>query len=109
MKIATLAQSPVFSGRVKNIDDTGAKTVKGVHLIVRLDDAVAVVADHFGAAKKGLAALKIEWDDGPHAKLTTEEIARQLEKATLKSGAVAQSEGNIDQAMTSVPKKVEAT
>jgi isoquinoline 1-oxidoreductase subunit beta len=109
MKIATLAQSPVFSGRVKNIDDTAAKTVKGVHQIVRLDDAVAVVADHFGAAKKGLAALKIEWDDGPHAKLTTEEIASQLEKATLKSGAVAQSEGSIDQAMTSAAKKVEAT
>jgi len=31
-----------------------------VRQIVRLDDAVAVVADHMGAAKKGLAALVIE-------------------------------------------------
>ena len=67
MKIATLAQSPVFGGRVKSLDDTAAKAVKGVRQIVRLDDAVAVVADHMGAAKKGLEALKIEWDDGPHA------------------------------------------
>jgi isoquinoline 1-oxidoreductase beta subunit len=63
VKIATLAQSPVFGGRVKSVDDAAAKTVKGVRQIVRLDDAVAVVADHMGAAKKGLAALKIEWDD----------------------------------------------
>ena len=73
VKIATLAQSPVFGGRVKSLDDTAAKAVKGVRQIVRLDDAVAVVADHMGAAKKGLAALKIEWDDGPHARLTTED------------------------------------
>src|SRR5229473_2924522 len=64
VKIATLAQSPVFGGRLKNVDDTAAKAVKGVRQIVRLDDAVAVVADHMGAAKKGLAALVIEWDDG---------------------------------------------
>jgi len=45
VKIATLAQSPVFGGRVKNVDDAAAKAVKGVRQIVRLDDAVAVVAD----------------------------------------------------------------
>ena len=71
VKIATLAQSPVFGGRVKSVDDGAAKTVKGVRQIVRLDDAVAVVADHLGAAKKGLAALVVEWDDGPHARLNT--------------------------------------
>src|SRR6516164_8228196 len=41
VKIATLAQSPVFGGRVKRVDDTAAKAVKGVRQIVRLDDAVA--------------------------------------------------------------------
>src|SRR5260221_13923867 len=78
VKIATLAQSPVFGGRVKNVDDKAAKAVKGVRQIIRLDDAVAVVADHMGAAKKGLAALVIEWDDGPHAKLRTQEIMDRL-------------------------------
>src|SRR5262249_9078745 len=73
VKIATLAQSPVFGGRVKSVDNRAAMAVKGVRQIVRLDDAVAVIADHMGAAKKGLAALKIEWDDGPHAKLTTDD------------------------------------
>jgi isoquinoline 1-oxidoreductase beta subunit len=109
VKIATLAQSPVFGGRVKNLDDAAAKAVKGVRQIVRLDDAVAVVADHMGAAKKGLAALAIEWDDGPHAKLDTQAIAAELEKATLNPGAVAQTIGDVDKAMASAVTKVEAT
>ena len=109
VKIATLAQSPVFGGRLKSVDDAAAKAVNGVRQIVRLDDAVAVVADHMGAAKKGLAALVIEWDDGPNAKLTTDEIVGNLEVATLNSGAVAQNIGSIDQAMASAVTKIEAT
>jgi isoquinoline 1-oxidoreductase beta subunit len=108
VKIATLAQSPVFGGRVKRVDDSAAKAVTGVRQIVRLDDAVAVVADHMGAAKKGLAALKIEWDDGPHAKLNTDEIVNELEQATLKSGAVAQNIGDAGRAMASAVTKVDA-
>jgi isoquinoline 1-oxidoreductase subunit beta len=108
VKIATLAQSPVFGGRVKSVDDAAAKAVKGVRQIVRLDDAVAVVADHMGAAKKGLAALVIEWDDGPHAKLNTNDIVGELEKATLNAGAVAQNIGDVDRAMASAATKVEA-
>jgi isoquinoline 1-oxidoreductase subunit beta len=109
VKIATLAQSPVFGGRVKSVDDTAAKAVKGVRQIVRLDDAVAVVADHMGAAKKGLAALIIEWDDGPHAKLNTVDIVSELEQATLRPGAVAQKVGDVDRAMASAFTKVQAT
>ncbi len=109
VKIATLAQSPVFGGRVKSVNDAAAKAVKGVRQIVRLDDAVAVVADHMGAAKKGLAALAIEWDDGPHATLNTDAIAAELEQATLKAGAVAQNIGDTEKAMAAAATKVEAT
>ncbi len=109
MKFATLAQSPVFGGRLKSVDDTAAKAVKGVRQIVRLDDAVAVVADHMGAAKKGLAALKIEWDEGPHAKLNTGDVAAELEKATLSPGAVAQNIGDVDKAIAGAATKVEAS
>jgi isoquinoline 1-oxidoreductase beta subunit len=109
LKIATLAQSPVFGGRLKSVDDAAAKAVKGVRQIVQLDDAVAVVADHMGAAKKGLAALVIQWDNGPNATLSTENIARDLEKGTLNSGAVAQNEGDVTKAIAQAVTKVEAT
>ncbi len=108
VKVATLAQSPVFGGRLKSVDDTVAKGVKGVRQIVRLDDAVAVVADHMGAAKKGLMALIIEWDSGPHMSLSTADIARDLENETLNSGAVAQNAGDVVSAITSATTKVEA-
>ncbi|RWN59349.1 MAG: xanthine dehydrogenase family protein molybdopterin-binding subunit [Mesorhizobium sp.] len=108
VKVATLAQSPVFGGRVKSIDDAAASAVNGVRQIVRLDDAVAVVADHMGAAKKGLEALVIEWDDGPHAGLTTEAIAAELEQASLKSGAVAENIGDVDRGMAEAVTKVDA-
>jgi isoquinoline 1-oxidoreductase beta subunit len=109
VKIATLAQSPVFGGRLKSVDDAAAKAVKGVRQIVKLDDCVAVVADHMGAAKKGLAALKIEWDDGPHAKLTTADVARELEQATLKDGPVAEEIGDTAKALAGAATKVEAS
>jgi len=108
VKIATLSQSPVFGGRVKSVDERAAKAVNGVRQIVRLDDAVAVVADHMGAAKKGLAALAIEWDDGPHAKLSTADVASELERATLGSGPVAQSVGDVEKALAGAVTKVEA-
>src|SRR6202048_2930798 len=109
VKIATLAQSPVFGGRVKSVDHAAAKAVKGVRQIVQLDDAIAVVADHMGAAKKGLAALVIEWDDGPHAKLNTDTIVNELDRTTQKPGAVAQNIGDVDKALASAATKVEAT
>ncbi len=76
---------------MKRVDDSAAKAIKGVRQIVKLEDAIAVVADHMGAAKKGLEALVVEWDDGPHAKLNTKEIVGELEKATLSPGPVAQN------------------
>lgn len=108
VKFATLAQSPVFGGRLKRVDDTAAKAVKGVRQMVRLDDAVAVVADHMGAAKKGLAALKIEWDDGPNASLTTEAIAKDLEEAVRAPGTVAQNIGDADSAMAQAATRIDA-
>jgi len=109
VKIATIAQSPVFGGRVKSLDVRAAAAVKGVRQIVRLDDAVAVVADHMGAAKKGMAALTIQWDDGPNATLSTDSVVDELKAATLGSGAVAQSIGDCDSTMAGAASKIEAT
>jgi len=62
-----------------------------------------------GAAKKGLAALVIAWDEGPNATLSTDAIAAELEQATLKPGPVAQTVGDVEAAMASAATKVEAT
>ncbi len=90
------------------MDDSKAKAIKGVHQVVRLDDAVAVVADHMWAAKQGLAALDIRWNEGPNAKLSTADIVQQLEAASQRSGVVARLEGDPAKAMASAAQKVEA-
>jgi isoquinoline 1-oxidoreductase beta subunit len=108
LKVATVAACPVIGGKLGSVDDSQAKAVKGVRQIVRLDDAVAVVADHMGAAKKGLAALQITWDEGANAHVSTADIVAQLEAAAAKPGAVARQEGDVDAALKAAASKFEA-
>ena len=108
MRFATVASSPVFGGKLKSVDDSKAKAVKGVRQIVRLEEAVAVVADHMGAAKKGLAALAITWDEGANAHISTADIVRELDTASQNPGVVDKDEGDVGKAMQSAAQKVEA-
>jgi isoquinoline 1-oxidoreductase subunit beta len=100
MKFATLAQSPVFGGRIKHVDDSAAKAVPGVRQVVVLDDLVAVVGDHMWAAKKGLDALAITWDEGPHAQLTSAAIWAELRAASKKEGVIAKSVGDVGKGLS---------
>jgi len=95
MKFATLKACPVFGGKVARVDDSAARKIPGVQKIVVLDDLVAVVGDHMWAAKKGLDALVIEWDEGPNARISSKEIWDDLRAASEKDGAVAKSVGDI--------------
>ncbi len=95
MKFATLKACPVFGGKVGKVDDSAAKKIPGVQKIVVLDDMVAVVGDHMWAAKKGLDALVIDWDEGPNARLSSNDIWQDLRAASEKDGVVAKSEGDI--------------
>jgi isoquinoline 1-oxidoreductase subunit beta len=100
MKFATLAQCPVFGGKIGRVDDSAAKKVPGVQKIVVLDDLVAVVGDHMWAAKKGLDALVINWDEGANAKINSSNIWDDLREASKKDGVVAKSVGDIAKGLT---------
>ena len=108
MKFATVAACPVFGGKLANVDDSKAMAVKGVRQVVRLDNAVAVVGDHMWAAMQGLAALDIDWDEGPNAKVSTADIVRRMDIASQKPGVVARSDGDVAKAMPGAARKVEA-
>jgi isoquinoline 1-oxidoreductase beta subunit len=95
MKFATLAACPVFGGKVGKVDDSAAKKIPGVQKIVVLDDLVAVVGDHMWAAKKGLEALVVTWDEGPNARISSKDIWQDLRAASETDGAVAKSAGDI--------------
>jgi isoquinoline 1-oxidoreductase beta subunit len=94
VQFATLACSPVFGGKVVSVDDGGARLVAGFRQTVILDDLVAVVGDHMWAAKQGLDALDIQWDDGPHANLSSDQIWHGLKTAAKSPGVVAQARGD---------------
>ena len=100
MKFATLAQCPVFGGKVGHVDDRAAKDVPGVRQVVVLDDLVAVVGDHMWAAKTGLDALVITWDEGPNAQISSNDIWEDLRAASRKNGVVAKSVGDVDKGLT---------
>jgi isoquinoline 1-oxidoreductase beta subunit len=95
MKFATIAASPVLGGKIIHVDDGAAKAIPGVQKVVVLDDLVAVVGDHMWAAKKGLDALVITWNDGPNARVNSSDIWEDLRAASKKDGAVAKSIGDI--------------
>ena len=108
MGIAAIAISPVFGGKVRSVNEAAARAVKGVRQVVRIDEAVAVVADHMGAAKKGLAAAAVQWDDGPNATLSNVDIIRQLAEASRQPGAVARNDGDADKALAGAAQRIDA-
>jgi isoquinoline 1-oxidoreductase beta subunit len=108
MKIGTVAACPVFGGKLKSVDDSKALAIKGVRQVVHLDNAVCVIADHMGAAKKGLAALEIQWDEGPNAKLTTADIVAEMAKASEADGVVVRNDGDVAGALTGASTKLDA-
>lgn len=95
LRVATVAASPVPGGRVKSVNAEAARRVRGVRQVVQLNDVVAIVADHMGAARKGLAAAQVQWDDGPAARYSTETMIDELAQASQKDGATARKEGDV--------------
>jgi isoquinoline 1-oxidoreductase beta subunit len=62
--------------------------------LLLLEDAVAVVADHMGAAKKGLAALKIEWHDGLKHRVLSVNLMFGIEIVGVRGRPVALQSGS---------------
>ncbi|MBV8348886.1 MAG: xanthine dehydrogenase family protein molybdopterin-binding subunit, partial [Mycolicibacterium sp.] len=94
VKFATLTACPVLGGKVARVDDRRAQAIPGVRQVVVLDDLVAVVGDHMWAAKCGLEALDITWDEGPNGQVSSELIWSRLRDASLRDGAVAKEAGD---------------
>lgn len=75
---ASLAQCPVFGGRLKSVDAATAEKMRGVKKVVREADFVAVIADSWWRADQALKALKIEWDAGANGGASTASIMAML-------------------------------
>ena len=108
MVYAAISACPVFGGKLKSVDESPVKDRRGVLQVVRLDDAVAVVADRFWRAKEALALLKPEWDVGEAGNTDSAQFAK-LYRDTLDGPMInARNDGNVDEVFGKGGKIVEA-
>ena len=121
MLVASIERSPVFGGKVKSFDATGAKAMPGVRHVVQLESTpwmgtgawgvgtasgVAVVADTYWQAVEGRRALQITWDEGPNASLG--DIPAKLAALARGEGVTARKDGDTAAALPAAAKKIEA-
>jgi isoquinoline 1-oxidoreductase beta subunit len=117
MLFAVVARCPVFGGKVVSFDATKTKTVSGVRDVIQFETSgrgasttggIAVLADNSWAAMQGRNALEVKWDEGPAAKESSEELHKQFLANAAKPGKVVRNDGDVDSALASSPKKMEA-
>jgi isoquinoline 1-oxidoreductase beta subunit len=108
MLTAVVARPPVFGGTVKSFDAGAAKAVPGVRKVVQVPTGVAVVADHFWAAKLGRDALKIDWDLGPNASLDSAALREQFRQLAGTAGATAAEAGSVTEGLRKAAKTIAA-
>ncbi|MCX7169093.1 MAG: molybdopterin-dependent oxidoreductase, partial [Proteobacteria bacterium] len=106
---ASIAQCPVFGGKLKNLDAGAAEKLRGVKKIVREAGYVAVIADSWWRANQALKKLNIEWDVGDYGKASNETIAALL-RAGLDDPQLPQARklGDVAAAFASADKVIEA-
>ena len=108
---ATIMDAPVFGSKLKSYDEAKVKTMPGVKGVYKVGDtAVAVVADTFWQAKKGLDALNPVWEETPNNKVSSESIGEIL-KAGLTSSEgvfVGNAAGDVDAAIAGSAQKLSA-
>ncbi|HVE84810.1 MAG TPA: xanthine dehydrogenase family protein molybdopterin-binding subunit [Myxococcales bacterium] len=105
---ALVERSPSFGGKVKRFDAAKARAVPGVRRVEQIPSGIAVIADHFWAAKAGREALQVEWEE-PNASLSSDGVRAELAKLS-GNGKVAATRGDPDKALAaaSAARRVEA-
>ena len=109
MLTAVVAHPPLFGATVKSFDATKAKAVPGVTDVVQIPTGVAVLGEHFWAARQGRAALTVEWDTSAANKLGSAEVMAQFRDLAGKPGIEIHKEGDAEAAIGKAAKTVEAT
>jgi isoquinoline 1-oxidoreductase subunit beta len=109
MLYAAIMQCPVFGGTPKSYDDSKLRGLKGVRQVVRLPNAVAVVADSWWQAKQAIEALPVTWDEGQNGKVSSDSIAELLRGGlATQQAAIVRRNGDVDAALRNVAKRIEA-
>jgi len=91
---ASIMSCPVPGGKLVAVDDSAIAGRRGIKQVVKLDDAVAVVADNYWRANEGLKALKISWDGGAAAATDSEQFKQAYRDALDGPMVTARNDGD---------------
>ncbi len=105
---SVVARPPVWGGKVKSLDSSKAEAVPGVVKVKPISSGVAVLAKDMWSALQGRDALKVEWDNGPNANMSTEAIRAEYLKRVEEPGLVAENHGDAEAALAEAAQKIEA-
>lgn len=115
MLYAALSLCPTRGGSVRSMDDSAVRTRPGVAAIVRLpplhggSGGVAVVAWDTWQAQRALEGLKIQWEPGAMAGVTSQSLLAALHGALAQGrGYTFREIGNVDAALSTAPRTLEA-
>jgi isoquinoline 1-oxidoreductase beta subunit len=109
MVFAAIAACPVAGGKLKSVDESVLTGVPGIVRVVKLDNAVAVVAtDTFWRAKRALSRLQPEWDVGDAGKVDSDQLSKAFRAALNEPMLMARDDGDVDQAMSGATRTFEA-
>ena len=109
MLYAAILQCPVFGGTLKSADESSIRQIRGVRRIVRMPDAVAVVADSWWRAKSAVQALRVTWNEADHGALSTSAI-RDFVRTGLDatSAQVGRCDGDVAAGFARAAQRIEA-
>jgi isoquinoline 1-oxidoreductase subunit beta len=109
MVFAAINACPVRGGRLKSVDESLLSGTPGIVRVVKLDNAVAVVATGtFWRAKRALSRLQPEWDVGAAGSVDSAQLSAQFRAALSERMLTARDDGNVDRAMSGAVRMFEA-
>ncbi len=109
MVYAVISRSPVIGGKVKQFDASKALASKGIVAVFEVYNGIAVLAEQYWQARKAQQTLEIEWDEGPLAELSSDDMFQSFKQAALADqGKIVRDEGDFDDAVEGAARVFEA-
>ncbi|MEO7386041.1 MAG: molybdopterin cofactor-binding domain-containing protein [Gammaproteobacteria bacterium] len=107
MRVAAIAHSPVFDSALESVDEAAALASPGVRAVVRLPSAVAVVADDFWQATRGLALLRATFAASPNAAVDSGTLRAARESGLGEPGVPVSERGDAPAAIAAADRQLE--
>jgi len=109
MVFAAINACPVRGGKLKGVDESVLSGAPGIIGVVKLEDAVAVVATgSFWRAKRALSRLQPEWDVGAAGRVDSAQLSKEFRAALSARMVTARNDGDFDKAMPGAARTFEA-